>query len=466
MICALEASSVTLTCSYSNTNITTGFWFRLKDKAKWRKEEHPEDLALDSDYAGRVSYSKLTNFSLTLTITDLRKRDSGKYDLMFITNKGEKYLSSAGINLTVTDLQVSHDSTRQALTCRTSCLLTPASHRYHWYKNGQYLKKYTANMQPFHVSNDDEGRYSCSFQGYNEIFSPPLCVGRKCWNVTYPEKRVCALEGSSVELAGSYSHPSDLSVSKVIWYDVLSSKVYQDLRQETQFTNRAEYVQQDRNFNLKMNQLTKKDSGEYRLRFYTNNDKGLSGRPGVVLKVTDLQVRVSESAVESVTLSCITSCTLSNNPTYLWYKNGQPVTNKPTKHNKLYLISSEDAGTYSCAVTGREDLRSPEQTVTRGDESSVEVWKLHALWGAVALVPGLFLSLLITVLCMKRKRGAKRDTDVQIVPSPGDDTYTELNSRTMSPDYDILQNVQSSASGTYTTLNPATMSSDYDTLRY
>ncbi|XP_060767352.1 hepatic and glial cell adhesion molecule-like isoform X3 [Neoarius graeffei] len=420
MICALEASSVTLTCSYSNTNITTGFWFRLKDKAKWRKEEHPEDLALDSDYAGRVSYN----------------------------------------------LQVSHDSTRQALTCRTSCLLTPASHRYHWYKNGQYLKKYTANMQPFHVSNDDEGRYSCSFQGYNEIFSPPLCVGRKCWNVTYPEKRVCALEGSSVELAGSYSHPSDLSVSKVIWYDVLSSKVYQDLRQETQFTNRAEYVQQDRNFNLKMNQLTKKDSGEYRLRFYTNNDKGLSGRPGVVLKVTDLQVRVSESAVESVTLSCITSCTLSNNPTYLWYKNGQPVTNKPTKHNKLYLISSEDAGTYSCAVTGREDLRSPEQTVTRGDESSVEVWKLHALWGAVALVPGLFLSLLITVLCMKRKRGAKRDTDVQIVPSPGDDTYTELNSRTMSPDYDILQNVQSSASGTYTTLNPATMSSDYDTLRY
>ncbi|KAF4093312.1 hypothetical protein AMELA_G00000730 [Ameiurus melas] len=81
-ICALRESSVTLTCSYSNITIITGFWFRLKDKDKWRKEEHPEDLALDSDYAGRVSYTEMTNFSSTLTITDLRERDSGEYDFL------------------------------------------------------------------------------------------------------------------------------------------------------------------------------------------------------------------------------------------------------------------------------------------------------------------------------------------------------------------------------------------------
>ncbi|KAG7315361.1 hypothetical protein KOW79_021449 [Hemibagrus wyckioides] len=71
---------------------------------------------------------------------------------------------------------------------------------------------------------------------------------------------------------------------------------------------------------------------------------------GVTLTVTDLQVRLSHYAGSSeerttVTLSCITSCTLSNSPTYLWYKNGQPVTDKLTKHNKLYLFFSEDAGT-------------------------------------------------------------------------------------------------------------------------
>ncbi|XP_053472451.1 uncharacterized protein LOC128602592 [Ictalurus furcatus] len=125
-----------------------------------------------------------------------------------------------------------------------------------------------------------------------------------------------------------------------------------------------------------MKNLTKKDSGEYQLRFLTNDGEGFIGRPGVILSVTDLQVRASHSAVASegqttVTLSCITSCYLSNNPTYMWYKNGQPVTDKLTKHNKLYLNSSEDAGTYSCAVRGREDLRSPELTVTWSDNYTV-----------------------------------------------------------------------------------------------
>ncbi|XP_053532427.1 sialoadhesin-like [Ictalurus punctatus] len=125
-----------------------------------------------------------------------------------------------------------------------------------------------------------------------------------------------------------------------------------------------------------MKNLSKKDSGRYQLRFLTNDGKGFSAEPGVILNVTDLQVRASRSAVASegqttVTLSCITSCTLSNNHTYMWYRNGQPVTDKLTKHNKLYLNSSEDAGNYSCAVRGREDLRSPELTVTCEPQNSV-----------------------------------------------------------------------------------------------
>lgn len=100
-ICALRESSVNLTCSYSNINVITGFWFSFKDKAKWREEEHPEDLALDSDYAGRVKYTEMTNSSSNLTVTDLRERDSGEYHFMLITDKGEKYVSSAGVTLTV-----------------------------------------------------------------------------------------------------------------------------------------------------------------------------------------------------------------------------------------------------------------------------------------------------------------------------------------------------------------------------
>ncbi|KAI5629890.1 sialoadhesin isoform X2 [Silurus asotus] len=303
----------------------------------------------------------MTNSNSTLTITDLRERDSGEYHLMFITDKGEKYQSSAGVTLTVTDLQVTCDSATQALTCHTSCPVQ----EFFWYKNGQYLNKHTDRSKHFRSAED--GSYSCSVSGYN-IYALPLCVGRNCWNMTYTDKRVCALKGSSVEFAGNYSHPSGLLVSQVFWH-FQPPKNFQDLKKEAQFAKRVKYVKQYRNCTLKMNQVTMNDSREYLLRFIANDGNGFSGRPGVILNVTDLQVRVSQSAMDSegqttVTLSCITSCTLSNNPTYMWYKNRQPVTNKPTKHNKLYLISSEDAGNYSCAVRGLEELRSPDQMVT------------------------------------------------------------------------------------------------------
>ncbi|XP_035376656.1 uncharacterized protein LOC118240431 [Electrophorus electricus] len=83
---------------------------------------------------------------------------------------------------------------------------------------------------------------------------------------------------------------------------------------------------------------------------------------GVSLSVTGLKVNVDSPAVpgsegQTVRLSCSSTCTLPNNPTYIWYRNGQPVYNQNT--NGLYVYdSSEDAGSYSCAVRGYEELRS------------------------------------------------------------------------------------------------------------
>uniref|UniRef100_A0A4W5KRE4 Ig-like domain-containing protein n=1 Tax=Hucho hucho TaxID=62062 RepID=A0A4W5KRE4_9TELE len=80
-----------------------------------------------------------------------------------------------------------------------------------------------------------------------------------------------------------------------------------------------------------------------------------------------LQVKVIPATVtegQKVTLTCITTCTLTDNPnpTYIWYKNGHVT----TQSNSLFLnpVSSEDAGRYSCAVEGHENLPSPEETLT------------------------------------------------------------------------------------------------------
>ncbi len=85
----------------SNSNITTVFWFSEKQSTNWRNNNEPEDLTLDSDYSGRVKH-QISFSSSTLTISDVRERDSGEYQLMFIMKDGVKRLSSAAISLTVT----------------------------------------------------------------------------------------------------------------------------------------------------------------------------------------------------------------------------------------------------------------------------------------------------------------------------------------------------------------------------
>ncbi|XP_041960685.1 B-cell receptor CD22-like [Alosa sapidissima] len=59
---------------------------------------------------------------------------------------------------------------------------------------------------------------------------------------------------------------------------------------------------------------------------------------------------------DKVTLTCSTTCSLSNNPTYIWYRNSQPVNDLHATDNRLDIdsVSIEDAGAYSCAVKGHE----------------------------------------------------------------------------------------------------------------
>ncbi|KAL6461873.1 hypothetical protein MHYP_G00300180 [Metynnis hypsauchen] len=282
-ICALQESAVNLICSYPNIAIKTVFWFSFKQKAKWRNEGHPEDLALDSDYAGRVS-TESTDSKSTLTIRELRERDSGEYHVMIITEQGEKHLNPRAVSLTVTALQVR----------------------------------------------------------------------------------------------------------------VISSTASDD---------------------------------------------------------------------HTVTLMCSSTCSLSNNPTYIWYKNGQPVTNKLTRDNKLYLNCSEDAGNYSCAVRGHEELRSPDQTLSDCAENPEQSSVLTLVTVGVVVFLALILITAALWMCcvIRRKRGAERDTDFQ-TPDPTDHTYTALNPTTLTSDYDTLTHLTDSPSDTYTGLNPETMCSDYNTL--
>ncbi|XP_051765733.1 sialoadhesin-like isoform X6 [Ctenopharyngodon idella] len=365
-ICAVKGSQVTLKCSHFYINIKTVFWFSLKQSPNWRKNNEPEDLTLDSDYSGRVK-PLISRYQSELIISDLRERDSGEYQLMFIMKDGVKRLGSVAVNLTVTGLQVRMNPAttdqrdqRVILTCDSSCT-SGVWYYYYWMKDGQYFT--STRTRNIHVLlNRDPVSYSCALDQTHP--SSSLCISEdRCWDVTYTSRRVCALMGSTVDISCTYSHPSGYTVNKAFWhYDQPGD--FKDLREEPQFAGRVEYVGNT----LRIKELKISDSGEYRFRIITDRTGGkYSGSPGVILTVTDTMVTSSPDIIsegQEVILSCSTKCTLSDKHTYIWYKNGRQVTDGFTKDSKLYLdsISNEELQEYSCAVGAREESTALRNT--------------------------------------------------------------------------------------------------------
>ncbi|XP_059407388.1 B-cell receptor CD22-like [Carassius carassius] len=71
---------------------------------------------------------------------------------------------------------------------------------------------------------------------------------------------------------------------------------------------------------------------------------------------SDLQVEAPERVTEghNVSLTCKSSCTLTDRATFIWYRNSQPLTERRDRNNQLLLqsVRREDAGRYSCALHG------------------------------------------------------------------------------------------------------------------
>lgn len=116
--------------------------------------------------------------------------------------------------------------------------------------------------------------------------------GQNHWAVLYSPSQICALEGSTVEISGSYYCPKELdghalSVVDRLWLISQENQQDVDLRTLLQFAGRVEYSCQRENCSLRIRELRKSDSGVYKFRFITNVERGrYTGEPGVALTVT------------------------------------------------------------------------------------------------------------------------------------------------------------------------------------
>ncbi|XP_060754303.1 titin-like [Neoarius graeffei] len=190
------------------------------------------------------------------------------------------------------------------------------------------------------------------------------------WSVKYSQENLCALNGSTVFMNGTYTRPTRLTVKEEFWViDLVWGEEFTDLRNEPRYSDRVEYLgDEQKHFSFRLSDVKKTDEDMYSFRITTNEEKERwTGLPGVRLTVTDLQVIVPKKVTEgqSAVLTCKTTCSLTD-PTFIWYKNSQDLTTKPTRGNEVHLqrVSSEDAGSYSCAVRGYEHLPSPAQTLS------------------------------------------------------------------------------------------------------
>ncbi|XP_037399213.1 B-cell receptor CD22-like [Pygocentrus nattereri] len=181
------------------------------------------------------------------------------------------------------------------------------------------------------------------------------------WSVKYNQQEICALKGSTVFMNGTFTHPEHLTVTETFW--IIDPVQKFALSKDPEYSGRVEYlIDKQKHFSLKLSDVMKKDEHQFCFRIITNEEKERwTGVPGVQLRVTELHVEAPEEVTEGQTadLTCKTTCSLTD-PTFIWYKNGHPLTTKTIKNNQLHLqtVSSEDAGSYSCAVGGSQRLRS------------------------------------------------------------------------------------------------------------
>ncbi|XP_043101244.1 uncharacterized protein LOC122349314 [Puntigrus tetrazona] len=177
------------------------------------------------------------------------------------------------------------------------------------------------------------------------------------WNVNYSLSHMCALKNSSVIINCNYTYPDGHQIMKVFWTKGPVRDVEPpDLSEDPEYSQRLQYLgDKQKNCTMRLSHVTKKDEHKYYFRFITDKPGGkYTGRSGVTLTVTDLQVESPERVTEgdSVRLTCKSSCALTDRATFIWYRNSQPLTERRDRNNILLLqsVRREDAGRCSCAT--------------------------------------------------------------------------------------------------------------------
>nr|XP_055062403.1 sialoadhesin-like [Misgurnus anguillicaudatus] len=424
-VCALRGSTVRISCTLKqpHDSVTAAIWTKSEYTA--------HNLCPDTNNRGKIQcvYSKSKD-TISITLTQVTEADKNIYYCRFTTNCGfncgyNDWTGTPGVQLDVTDLQVEtnqrvKEGDSVTLTCKTTCSLTEET-TFIWYRNTQIFTKGRITLNQLHlqsVSRDDSGVYRCdAVRGYERLLSSPdvsLSVqydDQLGWGVNYNPSYVCALRGSTVRISSTIKYPKDHVVNKAFWTktavtDAEPPDLCLDPENRRGVQCHSEYKD---TYSITLTDVTEADKHIYYCRFITDcgyncKNNVWRGIPGVQLDVTDLQVETNQRVKEgdSVTLTCKTTCSLTEETTFIWYRNTQ-IFNKGIKTlNQLYLrsVSRDDSGVYRCdaAVTGSERLlSSPDVYLTVDDVDGQQGWGVNYSPSYVCALRGLTVRITCTL---------------------------------------------------------------------
>ncbi|XP_067261175.1 B-cell receptor CD22-like [Chanodichthys erythropterus] len=375
-VCALKGSTVKISCTLTYPRghvIRTVFWTKTVGESP--------DLRNDPGKVGRVQYHSEYKDTHSITLTDVTEADKHVYYCRFTTNiDGGKWTGIPGVQLDVADLQVEKpqrvkEGDSVTLTCKSSCSLTEQT-TFIWYISTYRFTEGTVKVNQLQlksVSRSDTGNYQCAVRGHNNhLISPAVYLNVEwvygLWDqgVNYSPSYVCALKGSTVTISCTLKYPQSYKIKTVTWTKTVTDGESPDLCSDPEKRGGIQCLSEDKNtHSITLTNVTEADKHVYYCRFtgYYQN-KRWTVIPGSWLDVTDLQVETQQRVKEgdSVTLTCKSSCSLTEQTTFIWFRNTQRFTEGIEKENQLHLksVSRSNAGNYRCAVRGHNNhLISP-----------------------------------------------------------------------------------------------------------
>ncbi|XP_071359577.1 B-cell receptor CD22-like [Trachinotus anak] len=440
VIPATEEQTVTLMCSSScplTENPAAYIWYKnrellYQDWSPWYQELVSSEEAVryscavkgyEELRAPEVSVDSVTSTCFSVTYAKGRMcsyQQKSEDEPCSITYPTEVHIEKTQINDLVT------------MTCNSSCPAADPQTAYVWYwdkdlYSGCERQHVTVLRTFFEI-------VSCAVKGHQDLHSDNICTSDKhCWINNYVSRRICAVEGFSVNISSEYSQSSK-SINK-LWHKL---KRPGENTVENVDVRRVSYHDNMKNLHMMtITDLKKKDSGVY--IFQLKGDYGRMKQTklsGVNLVVTGLTVRMTPSAVvtegQRVTLTCSTSCPLPEDTTYIWYLNRRPLTPPGNRRKHLVLdpVSTHHAGNYSCTVTTPHNISSSEEALT-----VIALGKSLLIMNAIKLILLLMVPAVFLLYLWMRKKTALTTTADQSdkVQTGQDSLYESIVLRPINP---------------------------------